>query len=164
MNYHTESVSVKRAVQKCLAVFFVLILPGMSVPVLAGDLVNTKLLQSNFPASIAGSAAFEPKAALAPLQGNLAFGMPQNTPPPSSNNSSGDSVSAFRKWGGITFMAAGGGLVAGGASISDPCKGLSGPYVSCTSNYTSVRTSAFIIGGATAAVGAWLFMTRHIKN
>jgi hypothetical protein len=141
-------------VQKCIAVFLVLMLSGLAAPAFAADYMNTKLIPKTFPLAMASSSAF------ALPQSSQPQAQPTQPAQPTTPNS-GVSTSGGMKWGGIVLMIGGAGLVARGASITDPCSAYSGPGVLCTSNYQEVRAASLALGGAALVAGVVLFLHRH---
>jgi hypothetical protein len=146
-------------VQKCIAVFLVLMLSGLAAPAFAADYTNTKLIPNTFPMALASSSAFAlPQSSQPQAQPTS---QPQAQPQPPKPNSGASETNAGMKWGGIVLMIGGAGLVARGASITDPCSAYSGPGVLCTSNYQTVRAASLALGGVALVTGAVLFMRRH---
>ena len=140
---------------------------GGAAPVVAVELVGTKPITSSAPLALArfGGLPSWSTSSLMPgirIPGNLAFpqvGQPQTPSTPPEKSNPGTHTSGAKKWGGIALMIYGGLQIAGGAAMSDPCKGF-GQGV-CTSNYGTVRTASFVIGGGSFATGAFLFSRRH---
>jgi hypothetical protein len=136
-------------VQKYIAAILVLTLLGLATPAMAGDLVNPNLIPKR-----------PTYAGLAP---GLAFS-PQQTSPSApgtpAKSGSGELTTAGKvmKWVGIGLIASGGAETIYAATIKDPCAGISGPYVSCTSNYSTVRAVYYGSGGASIGVGAILLI------
>jgi hypothetical protein len=156
-------------VQKYIAVFLVVMLPGLATPAFAGDYMNTKLLPQRFPLVLEISTAQPPGTTFSEMPGTLAFAPQQSSqdqaqPAQPAQPNSGQWTSGGKKWGGIALMIGGGALLARGAAITDPCTGFSGPDVLCTSNYQTVRATSFAIGGVAVAVGAVLFSLRHHRK
>jgi hypothetical protein len=174
-----ESIGGNGLARKCVSVFLVLMLSGLAAPAFAGDDMNMKLLPQSLPLAPASWMALPPVTSLREMPGALAFALPQSvqpqatpanqpqTPPASqpqpqpTKPNAGQSTSGAMKWGGIALMLGGGALVGRGASITDPCSGLSGPGVLCTSNYQTVRAASLALGGVAIVVGAVLFLHRH---
>ena len=127
-------------VQKYIAVLLVLTTLGLTSPCLAGDFANlTPLLQTRL------ANLTPPRATLGSLTGGLAFAPPQSGQPsqpgqpqaqaaPSGSGGMSTKGKVFT-WVGVGLIAEGGFDAAYGAAIlKDPCSGVSGPYVTCTSN------------------------------
>jgi hypothetical protein len=161
-------------VRKYVAVLLALMLSGLAAPAFAGDYQNAKLLPQSFSLALASPAALAPRTTFGGVAGTVAFAMPQSgqphgqspqpsqpqAQPPLANHRE---TSGARKWGGIALMIGGGALIARGATVTDPCSGLSGPGVLCTSNYQEVRAASLGVGGAALIAGVVLFLHRHIN-
>jgi hypothetical protein len=148
-------------VQKYISMIVVLLLLGFTMPAFAGDYVNPNLLPNRLPltasvsSSLAGRVTLTPGLAFAPPQAGQSQQTPAPQNPPVKGKGGGSKV---YKVVGIVMMGAGSALIARGAVLSDPCKGLNGPYVLCTSNYTTVRAASFGVGGGLAGGGLILFL------
>jgi hypothetical protein len=155
-------------VQKYIAAVVVLVLLSLNAPAFAGEFVNRNLpsnrvpLFSLAPTTAVDSSVLIPRAALGNL-GVFAVAPPQSGQgqTPASKPKTGALTTKGRvfKWVGIGLMAEGAfsGLY-GAAVLSDPCSGMSGRYVSCTSNYTTVRATWFGICAASVVTGAILLV------
>jgi hypothetical protein len=67
-------------------------------------------------------------------------------------------------WVGVGLIAEGGFDAAYGAAIlKDPCSGVSGPYVTCTSNYSTVRGVWLGASAAVAAIGV-IFLIKGLHS
>jgi hypothetical protein len=67
-------------------------------------------------------------------------------------------------WVGVGLIAEAGFDAAYGAAIlKDPCKGLSGPYVTCTSNFSTVRDVYFGLAAGVAAIGV-IFLIKGLHS
>src|ERR1017187_6955757 len=114
-------------VQKYIAALLVFTILGFVTPCMAGDFTNsTPLLQTH----LVNPKLIPQRASLGNLAGGLAFAPPQ-TPlaqPAPSHKGELTTGGKVMKWVGIGLMIEGAGTAAYGATVSDPCKGLSGPY------------------------------------
>ena len=144
-------------VQKYIAALLVLTMLGLATPCLAADFANpAPLLQAH----LVNPKFIPQRASFGSLAGSLAFAPPQSPQGQALKPSSRSLTTAGKvmKWIGIGLMISGGAEAGYGAIVKDPCSGLSGPYLTCTSNYTTVRTVYFAAGGASVGIGAVLLL------
>jgi hypothetical protein len=142
-------------IRNYIALITIIALVGMCSPVLAGDLVSPNLLpassvavRQNIPATIA------------------AFSMPEGAgqtpaaaPKPASSGGKQRTTKGKVLIGvGAGLAGVGAALLISGATLKDPCAGISGPYITCTSNYTSVRGARIGVGAGSAVAGVILLI------
>jgi hypothetical protein len=142
--------------QKLISLSLVLLL-GTTLPTFAADFANSNLLPHRLPLA-ANRVILGPGVAFAPPQSGQSQS-PQTPAAQSRPAKSGGSGSGHKILG-LVLLGAGGGLIARGAILSDPCKGLNGNGYSCTSNYTTVRAVSFGSGAGLSITGLILLL-RH---
>lgn len=148
-------------------ILLVLAICSLVSPSLAGDFVNTKRFEQVSLYSLGATRSLQALPAVRGIPRDIAFAMPRPIPYSTEQTSQPApqpapekrEISRGKKWGGIVLMIYGSLQILGGALVQDPCSGISGA-VSCTSNYKTVRTASFVIGGTAFVSGAVLYSKR----